>query len=147
AISRRSGRRDSRRHRAAVAPRWVSWSSGLLRLAFRGGIGIEEEGRVDHPAIETHRPVQVRPGDPAGGADRADRIAGRDPVTWPDFDGAQMTVHREQAAAMVEPDRLAVEEIIAGVDDAAVGRGDDGRSGGGRDVHPAVRAPRLTVED
>ena len=48
---------------------------------------------------------------------------------------------------MVQPDRAAVEEIVAHIDHLAGQRCTHRRSGGGGNVHAAVRIARLAVED
>ena len=112
-----------------------------------GVYGIEKQRRVDHHTVEADRPVQVCSGHAAGGPDSADHIAGVDGIAWPYVDGAEVALHGQQAAAMVEPDRLAIEKVIATVDHPACRRGDDGRAHTCGDVHAAVRVARLAVED
>ena len=55
----------------------------------------------------------------AGHADRADASPRRDALPGLHVDRAQMAVHADQAAAMVDEYRIAVEKVIAGVDDRA----------------------------
>ena len=40
---------------------------------------IEEQLRIHHRAIQRHAPMQMRPGDPAGGADFSDHLPA---ATW-----------------------------------------------------------------
>ncbi|GAP33567.1 tRNA-dihydrouridine synthase C [Piscinibacter sakaiensis] len=78
--------------------------------------GVEEERRIHHRPVQADGEVQVRAGDAAGGADVGDAVAGRDPVTRAHVRGAQVAAHRQQAAAVVQPDGAAVEEVVADVE-------------------------------
>jgi len=108
--------------------------------------GIEKQRRVDHHAIEADRPVQVRASHATGRPDSAQYVTRGQLVSRLDIDGAEMAIHGQQAAAMVEPDRLAIEEVVAAVDHAAGCRGEYGRAHGCSDVHAGVRVARLAVE-
>jgi tRNA-dihydrouridine synthase C len=109
--------------------------------------GLEEERGVDHRPVEADRPVQVRPGDPPGGADRGDALARLDPLLRLHVGGVQVAVHRQPAAAMVEPDGVAIEEVVADVDHPARGRAQHRGADRGSDVHAAVRVAGLAIED
>src|SRR5256885_16669409 len=58
-----------------------------------------------------------------------------------------MRVERDQPLAMVEHDRLAEEEVAAGVDGATRGGSDDPRACGRGDVEPRVRIARRSIDD
>ena len=58
-----------------------------------------------------------------------------------------MAVHRDQALAVIDQHGVAIEEVIAGIDDLAICRGVDRRPHRCGNVHPGVRSPRLVVED
>ena len=89
----------------------------------------------------------MRAGHAAGRAHLAEGVAGLELVAHLAVHLAQVAVHGEQAAAVVEPDRAAVEEIVAHVDHAAGQRRDDGGARRCGDVHAAVRIAGLTIED
>ena len=61
-------------------------------------------------------------------------------------DRGQVAVHGDQTLAVVDQHRVAVEEIIAGIDDPPGGGGVHRRAAAGRDVHAGVRVARLVVE-
>jgi tRNA-dihydrouridine synthase C len=107
----------------------------------------EEERRIDHHPVQADGPVQVRAGDPPGGADAGDALTRRDPLAHLHLGGVQVAVHREQAAAVVEPDGVAVEEVVADIDHLAGRRAEHGRADRRGDVHAAVRIARLAIED
>ena len=90
--------------------------------------------------------MQVRTGRAAGHADRADARPGGEPLPGLDVDGAQMAVHADQAAAVIDEHRIAVEKKLARVDDRAGDGHYHRRAGRGRNVHAAVRIARLAVE-
>ena len=67
------------------------------------------------------------------------------PVLGADF--AQMAVHRYESLTVIENNRVAVEEEIAGCGDDAI-LGCDNRLALGRgDVHSFVRGARLVIEE
>ncbi|MNX57771.1 hypothetical protein D3C86_885940 [compost metagenome] len=90
--------------------------------------------------------MQVRPGHPSRRAHRGQRVAGLEHIAHLHVPAAQVAVHRQQTAAVVDPDGAAVEEVVAGVDHLAGQRRAHGRAGAGCDVHAAVRIARLAVE-
>ena len=77
---------------------------------------------------------------------RADR---RPPARSPTFTLMllEMTVHRHQAVAVIDEQRVAVEEEIAGFDHRACRGRANRRACGGGDVHAGMRIARLAVED
>src|SRR5688500_20354823 len=89
----------------------------------------------------------MRAGDAPGRADQAELRTRTDLVARLHVGAAQVTVHRDHALAMVDEYRLAVEEEVAGVEHAAAGRVENRRPSRGGDIHPAVRAARLAVEE
>jgi len=107
----------------------------------------QKQRRIHHDPVQHHTPVEVRPGDPAGGAHRTQWFASGQGVTWFDLDGAQVAIHAEQSATMVKPDCVAVEEIIAGIDHNARSRRLDRRAGADRNVEAGMRVARQAVED
>ena len=58
--------------------------------------------------------MQVRAGDATGRTDLAENLAGVELVSRRHADRRQVAVHRDEPLAMVEDDRVAVEEVIAG---------------------------------
>src|ERR1044071_4857827 len=82
----------------------------LLRTRVRPRL--QEQGRVDHGAIQRDAPMQVRAGDTAGGADFTEQSAGLDAI--PELHGqlAEMAVHGDQAMTVIHIQRVAVEEEI-----------------------------------
>ena len=91
--------------------------------------------------------MQVRSGGAAGGANLADGRASLDLFADLDLNGGQMAVHGEQTGAVVQPDGVAIEEIVAGVNHHTVCCGQHWRALGGGDVHAAVWIASLAVED
>ena len=63
--------------------------------------------------------MQVRASRAAGRTHGTQALAGFEHITWLDVNGAQVAQHAQEPAAMVQPDGVAVEEIVSGVDDAA----------------------------
>jgi hypothetical protein len=91
--------------------------------------------------------VQVRSGDPPGCAHQADRFPRRDFLAGFHIDAAQVTVHGDDALAVVEEHRVAVEEEVTDLEDAARRRRLNRRTRGGRNVHPTVWISGLAVEE
>ena len=91
--------------------------------------------------------MQVRAGNPPGLAHGADDIARPDPLADTGTNAVQVAVHGEQPGAMIDPDGVSVEEIVAGIDDHAGGSRLHGRSHRRRDVHAPMRIARLTIEE
>src|SRR5579875_3910912 len=106
----------------------------------------EEQRGIDEGRVEGDAPVQVRAGDAAGLADLADDLSGPDALARLHVDRAQVAIHRDEPFAVVDEDRIAAEEEVAGVDHAATGRRADGGADRSGDVHAAVRRARLAVE-
>src|SRR5689334_21140150 len=88
----------------------------------------------------------MRAGDAAGGTDGADDFAGGEVGAEFGFDGVEVAVHGDQAVAVVDVDRVAVEKELADFDDGAGGGRVDGRAFGSGDVHAGVGVARLAVE-
>ena len=91
--------------------------------------------------------MQVRAGNPPGLAHGADDIACPDPLADTGTNAVQVAVHGQQSRAMVDPDGVSVEEIVAGIDDHTGGRRLHGRSHRRRDVHATMRIARLPIEE
>jgi len=89
----------------------------------------------------------MRPGDAAAGPDFADQRAGGDLLPGMHENGRQVAVHRDQSLAMIDQDRIAIEEITAGVDYAAAGSRVHCGSERRGNVHAGVRVTRFAVED
>src|SRR5258708_38869572 len=92
--------------------------------------------------------MEMRPGDPAGLADPAERIARAQPLTRPRLDRAQMGIQRGHAVAVVDDHGTAEEEQI-GLSQAhhAGRRGAHRRAPGPGDLEPDMGRPWLAVED
>ncbi len=82
--------------------------------------------------------MQVRSRGSTGLADGTQGAPGGKPFTDSNVDRAQMAVHADEAAAMIDEYRLAVEEVIAGVDYRTCDRYPDLGTGRGGDVHAGV---------
>src|SRR5438105_15817323 len=61
-------------------------------------------------------------------------------------DRAQVAVHGDQPFAVIDKDAVAVEEVVAGIDDLPFGGRLDGCARWGGDIHARVRVARLVVE-
>src|ERR1019366_4519533 len=79
-------------------------------------------------------------------ADGADARPRGDALSWLHVNGAQVAVHADESASMIDEDRVAVEKILAGIDDGTADRHVNGRTGGCGDVHARMRIARLAVE-
>src|SRR5687767_616937 len=106
----------------------------------------DEERGVDRDGVEVNGEMEMRSGRAAGGTHGADLAAGVDRVGKGDIDGVQVRVKREKAKAMVEHYHAAIEEVLADVDDAPGGRGEDGRADRRREIEAVVPAAQLIVE-
>ena len=63
--------------------------------------------------------MQVRASHAASRTHGTQALAGCEHITGLDVDHAQVAHHAQEAATVVQPDGVAVEEIVASVDDAA----------------------------
>ena len=63
--------------------------------------------------------MQVRASHAASRTRSTQALAGIEHITGLDVAGAQVAHHAQEPAAVVQPDGVAVEEIVSGVDDAA----------------------------
>src|SRR5262249_20919145 len=131
------------RMKAASRPSSVA---AVMRLARRGH-GRQEQGRIDEDRIQRDAEVQVRTRDAARGPDLAEQRSGLQVLPGTHVDLAEVTVPVDQARAVTEYHRVAVEEVVAGVDHHTVSGGPDRCAGLGGDIHSRVRVPRLIVED
>ena len=68
----------------------------------------QHRGRIHSRAIQANGPVKVRAGGAAGGAHETDLLPFANDVTLLHFDLRQVTNHRNQAAAVIDEDRIAV---------------------------------------
>ncbi len=75
-----------------------------------------------------------------------DDLARLHDVPWLHVDGAHVAIHRDEPFTVIEKHRVAIEEVVACVDDAAVRGSFDRGTGWARDVHAGVRVARLIVE-
>src|SRR5580658_1146110 len=113
--------------------------------AASGLLGKKEFG-IDPGAVEIQAPMQMGTGraprhpDGADAGTRVEMLAGRD------VDGAEMAVHADQPAAVVDEYRIAVEEELTRVDDRAGGGCSHGSAARRRDVLAAVRVAGFAVE-
>src|ERR1700722_18592446 len=96
----------------------------------------QEQGGIHEHGVERNTKVQVRSGDAAGSADLAEHRACLQHFPGVHLDLAQVAVHGEEAAAVIENDRVAVEEVVAGIEHAAIGRRMNGRAALGGNIHP-----------
>ena len=111
-----------------------------LRLA-------EEKFGIDRCVVENDRPVQMRAGDAAGGADGTKDFALFYRLTVAHVDPRQVHVGADQALAVVDENGIAVEEIVAGIGDDPIGRCLDRRPGADRHIQAGVRVARQAVEN
>ena len=121
-------------HEAHVRPRLAHAALRRLRRRRR-----QKQRRIDEVRVERHAEVQVRPGHAPGRPDLADHRARRDALARVHADCAQVAVHGDETRAVIEDHRVAVEEEVARIDDAAIRRRVHRRAGVGGDVHAAVR--------
>ncbi len=91
--------------------------------------------------------MQMRPGHPARLTHLPDHLAPLDRLPCLHANRAQMAVHGDQPFTVVDEDAVAIEEVIAGVDDFSISSRFDRRAGRRRDVHACVRVARLVVEN
>ena len=90
--------------------------------------------------------MQMRPGDAAGGTDRAYELALLYPLTFLNGDFAHVQISADQSLAMVQKNAVAVEEVIAGADHCGRGGGQDIAAGYGGDVQAIMRLSWLIVK-
>src|SRR5436305_10645767 len=91
--------------------------------------------------------MEMRPGDAAGRADQPDLLALAQALPGRDVDAREMRIAGLQPIAMIDQDRVAGEEELAGeAHHAAPGRYDR-RSRRRGDVDSHMRRARLAVED
>lgn len=82
--------------------------------------------------------MQVRPRGSPGLADGTHGGACAKSLAGSDVDRAQMAIHADEAASVIDKYRLAVEEVVARIDDGACDRYSDQGTGSGRDVHAGM---------
>ena len=97
-------------------------------------------------AMQAHRPVQMGSRGSARGPDEAEQPAARQRLALGDADFVEMAVHGDQAPAVVQQYRIAVEEEVAGDQHAARRRRVDRRAAVRGDVEPRVWAARFAVQ-
>lgn len=86
-----------------------------------------------------HRPVEVRGGHAAGGADESDHLARVDDAPGLHLRFAEVAVEAEEPEAVVEDHRAPGEEEVRIQYDASTLHGTDGSPGRRAEVHPGVR--------
>src|SRR5579863_476527 len=147
--ARACGRRPSR-SLWSRSPSITCWARARFRRPRPGvasGLRGQKEFGIDPGAVEIQAPMQMGTGRAPRHPDGADAGARLQMLAGCDVDGAEMTVHADQPAAMVDEYRIAVEEELARVDHRA-GDGYPHRGAAGRrDVHPAVRIAGFAVEN
>src|SRR5690606_738272 len=111
-----------------------------------GREGADENARIDAGVVKTDIPVQMWARGAAGGTDLAKDVAARQLVADLYADVREMAEHADQSLAVVDKDRLAVEEVVAGEDDLAGGRCLDRRAGWRGEVQAGMRIALLIVE-
>src|SRR4051794_36903951 len=125
----------------------------LLQVLFIEQASVSSRGhrqqreRIDARAAEAHGPVQMRTGDPAGGADEADDLRLVNTVTGLDVQPREVREQRVKTEAVIDHDRVAREEQLFGEHDRAGGGCGNRRSRRTRKISAAMRTPRLTVEN
>src|SRR5882757_5362590 len=90
--------------------------------------------------------MQMGSGGTSRHADRADARSGGEALSRLHVDGGQMAVHAAESASVIDGDRIAVEKILAGIDDRAGGRYQDRRARRCGDVHAGMRVARFAIE-
>jgi len=91
--------------------------------------------------------MQVGARNPARGTHQAQDFAAFDLYALSDLDFAEMAIHRDQALAVIEKYRVAVEVKLAGDSDCAWSGCCDRRARAGGNVQPAMWTSWLIVED
>jgi len=91
--------------------------------------------------------MQVRSSHSAGLPDFAYPGTPVDLITQFDAGRAEMTIHSDKALAMIDDDRIAIEEIVANRCHFASSRRNDGGAGRGGDIHTAMGIAGLIIED
>src|SRR5688500_2701947 len=89
----------------------------------------------------------MRTGDAACCADGPDASAWRQLIAGFHVDAIQMAVHRDEARAVIDEDRVAVEEELAHLNHFAGSGRDDRSSFRGRDVHAGMGLAWLAIEE
>src|SRR5512142_2228780 len=90
--------------------------------------------------------MQMRPGRPPRGADRADPIPPGDFLPLRDDVLFKVIIDAENAAAVVDHHRSPPEELLAGEGDLTVRDRTNRRPLGQADVHAGVRLPGISVD-
>src|SRR6266851_5586164 len=117
--------------------------SGPLLHRHRSNDQLRVEARLE----PFHPPMEMRAGDAAGGADKADLLALPDALARLDVEPGKMGVARLQPIAVIDEDGVAGKEKLRGETYDAAAGGDDRRACRRGDVDPHMRRPRLAVED
>ena len=131
---------------SSVWPRcWVK--GGILELYRRRWMFCrDEQFRIDHRPVENDAPVQMRAGGAAGLAGKAEPLAFAHRLAGSHVDAVEVAVQGDEPVAMVDEDRLAVEEIIRRRQHHALRARPDRRSALHHHIQPGMRHARLAVE-
>lgn len=107
---------------------------------------LQQPCRIADYAVHPQHPVEVRPGDPAGGAAQPDDVAGVNllPLFHPDL--RQVHVSGKNIGAVIDEHRITAEEKILGQHYSAAVAEVDWRSGSACDVGTPMKGPLLAVE-
>ena len=85
-------------------------------------------------------------GDAPGAPNFTDLVAAQHCLAGMHIYFIQMIVHADQALAVIDEDRVAVEKVVTGCQYGSIGRCQYGRALGRGDVQAAVGLARLIVE-
>ena len=107
----------------------------------------EKQLGIDRGVVQNDRPMQMRACDPASGADCAKDFALFDWCTVAHVDARHVHVGADQALAVVDKNRVAIEKIVTGIRYHTIGRGFDRCAGADRDIEPGMRVAGQAVEN
>ncbi len=91
--------------------------------------------------------MQVWPGYSAGLADGTQHLALADSFSCFHINAAHVDIERLQTQAVLDEHAIAIEKIVTGFDNDAIGRGDDRGSFGGGNIDTTVGSSGLFIEE
>ena len=89
--------------------------------------------------------MQVWASDPTGLAHGTNHLATADSITFLDINAAHMSIKGLQTQTMFNEHTIAIEKVVAGIDDKAIGRGENRCAFGSSDINAAVWSPWLVI--